>query len=1431
MDNTLPTGTEERDPSCVDDATIFESSIASFLASCESTLRDARREKEVTNAGQAKLIPALVVVTATVLAALSFERFAGGSSIAQAALISCGVSFGVYNCVSKWLNKSRSRSPLVFEGEVENELDRYRELTSALSRLSRLRREWSSKLRQSQDQLASTIDQVATEASELISIVAKKSSAEQAITDIEQKIASSHADLVGLTSEIEQKVIQRDAVDADLLGLTTSIATAKEQLAAVSDSVESMQRKLTRLKDEKSATEQLVASLEAERLEAAAAVNALKLEENALRESVVESEAKLRDCKSELATQQSYNAERKEESATLLKQVEDLRSTIAELSTSYEQLQNEKSVVEAEVAVAQSELDQLAPVRRELIKVQQETEQQLYKLQEQQDAIKLGALEIDKVKVELAALKTQLVSLRTEQTASEAQLESTLRAMEEKTTQLEEVGSKFHTLQSEADRIETRRSELIAENANILNAIATCREESVNTELRLSELKKEVDCLTETHDVLVSENANYTDERTRLVDSIESLKQESQRIQQEQIAMRDAVEAAVANLELLTNRTNEVQSELSQATTDCKETAERIDLMKCELESATHEVSRLQLKAVALRSQESQLRTEIANLELQRSESEERISLAKESLAELNEDADRMRESIKARDAIRLQLLKCKEERDLLLERISASQCELKSIQDQVDATNEILHDQPRRVAELDDDIRIKSEALARLEADLDTKQSALLGIEEQILQVSQTHESLSQDCDLLRDQAAELEQVIALSTARNQQLESDHNEYLQIVELRETAAHQLLTLRKEIEEAEFKMKEITDSIASDSALMESGQAEIQRLQAIRAGLGDEIDDCQSAVSQAENQRQAIIVESDRLTIHAENLKASIHELEIEVDRLENLRSQGDSLRQENDRLIDELETKRIQLTEVELKINEMTNSKTAIGHEIESLEDDCQSKQRDLQQLIKEAEIYGKTLSSAESQRRVLEDDLLHLQGIKAERESIIRELESSIKSAQERENVAIVELDRLRTEVAKWQDAAIEAEQGQADLELLQQEKQTLLNDVDQARGCLAQAEQGLNELVGIRANAENDLQAILIDIETHRKSLADLQDSAGGLVGDVKRLEEDKRSLERELVQMEGLLNEKQREIASIEAKDLQRQSMAIRELESSALQVAETERRLAAAKESLRAQEENVNEALAVSKQWDSYIASLRSKCEELQQLSLKSNQGLQETLAEKLRAEEELQATRSQIGDASARVEGAKVELDRLSTAIASSVAQQSLLETSLRELNARSQHVDEMLNQQTSQLEQRTEQARRIELEIAAKNQYLSELAVAEGRLIERQKTLEASIQNAAEVLLRLQERNESERLANAERESKAATPVVAEESLLNEIESLVETLERTAVEFPGTDHSPDATAGDGLSRDQGKVKQPAGRQVTPPDSWASVFG
>ena len=1581
------------------DVSKFDSSVASFLMSCEKTLCDAQHNVEKRPSRFSRMTVTLALGVALLSIASAFSLLGNGATVLQTVWSSIGGILLFAMVAVNGLMYFQGNHSSTLNHDVESELARYKELGSALGRLSRLRGEWSRGFLENESRLSAIRNEIEGASVDLSSKIEQHEAIKTAISNAEADRSVSEKQLSLLHDEIAKVTQQRVAIDEELTSENNQVANAQAKLVEFNNSIleerdtlellgeskDSGTKELLILEKQRNSCIDAIALLTQQQSELIESVERMRADANELstieaslkqrseendaasaiherllldqqqatnetasaksqadecRVAVIESKAEIDRIQVEIAQSEKIRyllntelATRQQESDAVALHSGQKQRELSELTESLDKLRSQFADFDTQVIAAKVELELLEPQRTELVVIRNEYEQISRNLEKQRRALEIGLESIADGESTLLEQLERISSLGNEIQSGESQLSqltekfafqsdelnrsaAVLTEIKIEITQLEnarynqiidnkdlaesleqhrygfacaeqrivELNQEMLSLKDSRDETFEENASLADQRARLVDSIEGLKQDSIKlqseqaaieiaritdnrnlaesreqhrldvacAEQRIVELNAEIVFLKDSRDVIFEETSNLVDQRARLVDSIEALKQDSVTLRSEQTAIECARQTAAAAHDDLLGRQTELKLRFHQSTADHKQFSEQLELIQSEMERLRVDNARLQMKSVALKSQETSLRSEITELGSARDQANAEVAMVQTLLLDLNDQVERVQESLRGRDSIRLQILKLNEEKELLATQTHISTNELIALQGQVDAATEIINAHPIRLAQIDNEVSSKSDALLDLENAIADKQILLAQVSSHIEVQRSSLDSLQLENARLDEQSLALTSVNHGLLRQNDRLEVDRQECIRVSQLRDEAEKQLVTVRHEIEDANYRMNEIKEEIESGNGVIKMNLIETQQVQLNRNRLNQELADAQSAINIAEKRRLEVEADSQKFAMKSEDLKSKVHDLESEVGRLETLRTRGEVLRQQNGDLESQLAEKQNLFQQTEMHLQGLLARNTELTNAIDKLENSRESKEIALQALNQKADSQVESLASLGFQQRAIEKEILRSESVRFNRESEVRDLEESIELASAKKQQIEADIDQMKGEVSSWQDAAADVVRGRKELETIRVEKGLLISSVDQAKSLLVQAEQSLDELVGIRANAEQDLQAIFTEIEANRKTIADIQLSAGSLVDEVERLNQGKRSLEGEVSQLEETLRSKQREISAIESKDLRRQSIAIRELEETALQFADTERRLATAEESLRAQEVNVNDALAVSKQWDSYIASLRAKCEDLQQASLKSSQMLQATLAEKLRAEEELLTTTRQISESTSRAEISKLELSRLKGEIAASSDRSAAFESSFLEIKKNEQLATEMLRERTSQIDKQAEKIRSIEQEIAAKNHHLTELAIAEGRLIERCEAIELSIRNATAERIRTEEQGAMQRVVKI---SETIVPTVDDrtqssredgtatgEDLLDKIESLVEDIDRSRIDPQvnesgvsvrglGAGKSVESTVGGTKPKETQATKQSLERKEIPPDPWASIFG
>jgi chromosome segregation ATPase len=1083
-----------------------------------------------------------------------------------------------------------------------------------------------------------------------------------------------------------------------------------------------------------------------------------------------------------------------------------------------------------QVAAANDELVRLEPSRFELLALRHHQEEATSVLNDQRQAIESGAGELARCQADVLRISDQLAAMEAERNAL--------------LCEITELHSSKASSQNEADRIEAELTAL----RNELETLTNDRQGLIEANEQLMVSKQTIETQISDHEQL---RIRFAAEHLSLVEQESGIRTAIAHLEKDLQSMREQYEAAdrlmiesIAKCDELRELSTELDERNRKSVDEYARISEHQESINTEITNVRAENSRLQMKAVALKAQETSLRGEIEELTLTRDRLVHEAADAEGTLTELNSQAERLRESLRGKDAIRLQILKLTEEKEILSGQVNDANEVLVCLTDRITESNRIADELSTRISEAEDQVKRRRDVLASHQQEIKEKQSLFEDLLNQIADSQGRLGSVQDEYQRLVEEREQLEGVNQLLQVDNERLQIDQKDYLQVVESRKIAESQLADLQQQIDDREMKVNEMNDEIQLGQRRLEQDKSDIEQMMNDKIRLNDELQEFQRKLTEAAERRDELKAEAEAFVQRSESLRETICQLEYEVDRLDAVKRESELIKKRNLDLESEILTKQQNVRESEGRIQALQKQSETFTGLIAKLDEDRRVKENDLRQLTLQAESQLQTLSDSQRRQEAAEQVLANLknsieslESSVSDREEEFHRLDRSIQASLTEKRLLESDLEQMKATVATWTSQAYEAERNLAELDLMRAEQSKLALSINEEQSTLQATQMRLNEITDARDLAQKELEAIEAAVEASKASIDDIRITAGELTDQVGQLARSKKALEEELSRCEAELDAKQQEISTIESRDKLRHSLATKDLEEAAIRLADTERRLAIAKESLRAQEVNVSEAVAVSQQWDSYIVSLRAKWEELQQANLNSNQDLQSVVAEKLRAEGELTDAKRRLSESETLADNAKRQLEGIETEIAAATNRQTAMETAMETALARLQSLTHQSQQQISdqqrQIEAQAASIRSITDEISEKKQKLSELVVAEGRLIERCSALEESIRQS-------QAAQEAAEKANAALVAEATqrivfntTPIgnvesaaVPQEDLLQEIESLVDSIDQPiSRSIPMTAAVVDAvTILPKASQTTSQSKQ------TPPDPWASVF-
>ena len=1094
-----------------------------------------------------------------------------------------------------------------------------------------------------------------------------------------------------------------------------------------------------------------------------------------------------------------------------------------------QQIEQYLANLNAQVAEANDDLMRLEPARAELLAITQQKDQLVSALENQYQAIANVTSEIACGQSNLLQIAERTAAMESEANALRVEVFELQSSKSASAIEAERAASDLTTLREELATLAISRQDLIETIERLEVAKQTIEAEAEGLQGHLALLAQQVVDQEIARDRVVAEYSSVVERKASVGQSIVHLEQELQLLRDQYSATEQLQFDLIAQCDDLRELSVEIDEKNRQAADEHSRKIDLQEALNAEISSARAENGRLQMKAVALKAQETSLRGEIAELTLRQERLSHEAAEAENSIADLHGQADRLQESLRVKDAVRLQILKLTEEKQLLTGQVDNVNGELAVLVERTAESSKILDDLSMRIAQANEQIMSHSEVLANHEQELNSKQSLFDSLTLEIEESQARLRSVQDDYQHLlqtREQAESINQKLAAETGRLQQ---DRQECLQVVEARENAESQLVAIQRQIDDAEVRMNEMNEEIKAGQRKLEQDNSEIEQMMIIKTRLNDELQDSQLRLTEAAKRRDELQDQAETFALRSDGLRLTIGQLEHEVDRLEAVKREGELLRQRNIDLDRELLNKQQSLREAEGGIQTLQQQIETLAGAISKLHEERGEKEADLQHLSLQTESQLQLLSDARRRQETAEQSIADLEGKIADREHDLQHLDRSIEAGLSEKHKLETDLDEMAATVATWNSQADEAQRSLAELDSIRAEQSSLILLIQEEQSALEAKRLQLNEVEHARATAQLELETIQAEVEASRASFDDLRITVSELTDQVQQLTGSKIALEDELLGCESDLEAKQREISTIESRDMLRQSLVTKELEEAAMRLSDTERRLANAKESLRAQEENVSEAVAVSQQWDSYIVSLREKWEELQQANAKSNQELQSVLAEKLRAEGELADAKCRLSESENLADNAQRQLAGIEMEIAVAADRQSVVESSLVEVQNFAQQLQREIDDQQRQVEAHAVSIRATTDEIAEKKQNLSELVIAEGRLIQRCAELEDLIRQAeaaekanADTVVQVPQRI----VSGATMKGNAETTGLLQEDLLKEIETLV-----VSIDQPSLQAIPMKTEVEESAANVSKaLKRTSDLKQSPPDPWASVF-
>ncbi|HBJ35703.1 MAG TPA: hypothetical protein DDZ51_13350, partial [Planctomycetaceae bacterium] len=826
-----------------------------------------------------------------------------------------------------------------------------------------------------------------------------------------------------------------------------------------------------------------------------------------------------------------------------------------------EQIEQCLAKLDAQVAEASDELMRLEPARAELRSITQQKDQVVSALESQYQAIENVTNEIDRGHANLSQIADRTAAMESEAEALRVEVCELQASKSASVVEAERAASDLTALREELATLAISRQDLIETNQRLEVAKQTVEAEAEGLRVLLAQLLQQVVDHEHDRDRVVAEHSSLVERKTSLGQTIGRLEQELQALRDQYSATEQLQVELVGQCDNLRERSVEIAEKNRQAADEHSRMKDLQESLSDEISSARAEIGRLQMKAVALKAQETSLRGEIDELTLNQERLNHEAAEAENLIADLHGQADRLQESLRLKDAVRLQILKLTEEKELLSGQVDNANGELAVLVERSAESTRILDDLSMRIAHANEQIKSHSEVLANHEQDLNSKQSHFDSLTSEIEESQARLRSVQDECQHLletREQAESINQKLAAETERLQQ---DRQECLQVVAAREIAESQLVAIQRQIDDAEVTMNEMNEEIKSGQRKLEQEKSEIEQMMINKTRLNDELHDSQRQLAEAAKRRDELQDEAESFAQRSDGLRLTIGQLEHEVDRLEAVKREGELLRQRNIDLDRELLTKQQSLREAEVGVENLQQQIETLSGAIAKLHEERGEKEADLQHLNLRTDSQQQLLSDARRRQETAEQSIANLDNTIADRERDLHHLDRSIEAGLSEKQKLQTDLDEMKATVATWSSRADEAQRSLAELDSMRAEQASLILSIQEEQSALEANRLQLNEVEHARAAAQRELETVQAEVDASKASVDDMRVTVSALTDQVQQLSSSKWGLEDELVRCESDLEAKQREISTIESRDMLRQSLVTKELDEAAMRLSD------------------------------------------------------------------------------------------------------------------------------------------------------------------------------------------------------------------------------------------------------------------------------
>ncbi|XP_056260484.1 centromere-associated protein E isoform X2 [Seriola aureovittata] len=693
-------------------------------------------------------------------------------------------------------------------------------------------------------------------------------------------------------------------------------------------------------------------------------------------------------------------------------------------------------------------------------------------------------------------------------------MEADRRAAAQRETELShqcaDVTQQLDSLQSDLQRLDSEKSQLMAVN-----------EERA---LKLSQLGEELEALQAERDAVLSGAQSSAEETEKLLSTVTLVTAERDQLRLDLQQNQEMVEQLQASLQVVSEQKSQLESDLQQnkemATALQEQNQRNLDLERQSQESQARleqESAETQCLLHSLEEdlqQQKQKNSDLVKLcEQKESDSQQQTKTLMEELEKVQAQRDNLlseKENSTQSSSEEMEKLLCRvtslsEERDQLQETLEGLRQEKQQLRAELEDRMEMMQcesqqhlsseplslkeeqeaQQLEQVQQLEKQLEERKEEVSQLKSDLQENVELMIENQEDLRASQEKIKVLQNEISMLRSQKAELqsspqcgggaESTLQIQALQNQiQSLTEESERVRaerdnLLSERTASTHQkesdsqqqTKTLMEELE----KVQAQRDNLLSErTASTQSSSEEMEKLLCRVTSLSEERDQLQETLEGLRQETQQLRAELEDRMEMVEQLQASLQvaseqKSQLESDLQQN-KEMATALQEQNQRNLD-LER---QSQESQARLEQESAETQCLLH---SLEEDLQQQKQKNSDLVKLCE---QKESDSQQQTKTLMEEL---EKVQAQRDNLLSEKENSTQSSSE-------EMEKLLCRVTSLSE---ERDQLQETLEGLRQEKQQfraeLEDRMEMVQTEMTQLNTSLHIVTEQKKQLEDDLQ----------------------------------------------------------------------------------------------------------------------------------------------------------------------------------------------------------------------------------------------------------------------------------------------------------------------------------------------------------------